>query len=78
MSVFPGVRRSHRLPGTRVDQVYPVLTLADGTGLAIGAMAWEHSLPVGIPADAALVPDVDRFAAEFTRAFRRIETATTG
>jgi hypothetical protein len=58
--------------------VYPVLTLADGTGLAICAMAWEQSLSVGILADAALVPDVDRFAAEFTRAFRRFETATTG
>jgi WS/DGAT/MGAT family acyltransferase len=77
VSVFPGVRRSHRLLGARVEQVYPVLALADGTGLAIGAMTWEHSLSVGILADAALVPDVDRFAAEFTRAFRRFETATT-
>jgi hypothetical protein len=33
-----------------------VLPLADGAGLAIGAMTWEQSLSAGISADAVLVP----------------------
>ena len=70
MSVFPGDRRRHRLLGQSAGEVYPVLPLADGVGLAIGAMTWERSLSVGILADAALVPDADKLAAEFADAAR--------
>ena len=55
VSVFPGDRRRACLRGLPVGEVYPVLPLADGVGLAIGAMTWEQSLSVGILADAALV-----------------------
>lgn len=55
--------------------MYPVLALADGIGLAIGAMTWQRSLSVGILADAALVPDVARLAAEFTGAFAACRAA---
>jgi diacylglycerol O-acyltransferase / wax synthase len=75
VSVFPGVRRTYRLLGTRVEEVYPVLALADGVGLAIGAMTWAQSLSVGILADAALVPDADKLAAEFTCAFEEYQAA---
>jgi hypothetical protein len=70
VSGFPGIRRSHRVLGARVAEVYPVLTLADGVGLAIGVMAWEQSLSIGTLADEALVPDMDVLAAGFTDAFR--------
>lgn len=75
VSVFPGDRRGHRLLGTRVREVYPVLPLADGVGLAIGAMTWERSLAVGILADAVLVPDVDKLAAEIADGFRDYQAA---
>jgi diacylglycerol O-acyltransferase / wax synthase len=75
VSVFPGVRRAHRLLGVRVEEVYPVLALADGVGLAIGAMTWDTSLSVGILADAGLVPDADKLAAEFTGAFEAYQAA---
>jgi WS/DGAT/MGAT family acyltransferase len=75
VSVFPGQRRGHRLLGARVAEVYPVLALADGVGLAIGAMTWETSLSIGILADAGLVPDADRLAAGLTGAFRRAQAA---
>ena len=78
VSVFPGDRRSHRLLGTRVQEVYPVLPLAGGVGLAIGAMTWERSLSVGILADAALVPDVDKLAAEVADAFRDYQAEVQG
>jgi hypothetical protein len=70
VSVFPGDRRRHRLLGLPVSEVYPVLPLADGVGLAIGAMTWDQSLSVGILADAALVPDSDKLAAELADAAR--------
>jgi diacylglycerol O-acyltransferase / wax synthase len=75
VSIFPGDRRRHHLLGLRVQEVYPVLPLADGVGLAIGAMTWERSLAVGILADAGLIPDVDKFAAEVTDAFRDYQAA---
>jgi diacylglycerol O-acyltransferase len=77
VSVFPGDRRRHRLLGTRVQEVYPVLPLADGVGLAIGAMTWERSLSIGILADAVLVPDADKLAAEITDAFGDYRAAAT-
>ncbi len=78
VSVFPGVRHPNRLLGARVEEVYPVLPLADGVGLAIGAMTWERSLSIGILADAVLVPDADKFAAEVADAFRDYEAAAGG
>ena len=75
VSIFPGARRSHLVLGVGVEEVYPVLALADGVGLAVGAMTWERSLSVGILADAALVPDPDRLAAELTGAFERCRAA---
>lgn len=75
VSVFPGARRSYSLLGARVAEAYPVLALADGAGLAIGAMTWGRSLSVGILADAALVPDVDKLAAEIPAAFELYRAA---
>ncbi len=77
VSVFPGDRRRHRLLGRPAGEAYPVLPLADGMGLAIGAMTWERSLSVGILADAALVPDADKLAAEFADAARNYCRITT-
>ena len=68
VSVFPGDRRRHQLLGLPVGEVYPVLPLADGVGLAIGAMTWEQSLSVGISADAALIPEADKLGAELADA----------
>lgn len=75
VSVFPGTRRRYRLLGALVEEAYPVLALADGVGLAIGAMTWERSMSVGVLADAALVPDVDKLAAEIHAAFDLYRTA---
>jgi hypothetical protein len=75
VSVFPGARRGYSLLGARVAEAYPVLALADGAGLAIGAMTWGQSMSVGILADAALVPDVDKLAAEIPAAFELYRAA---
>jgi WS/DGAT/MGAT family acyltransferase len=69
VSVFPGVRQPSQLLGTQIAEVYPVLALADGVGLAIGAMTWGQSLAIGLLADEALVPDLGALAREIERAF---------
>jgi WS/DGAT C-terminal domain/Wax ester synthase-like Acyl-CoA acyltransferase domain len=57
VSVFPGVRRKCRLFGAPVEHMYPVLALADGTDMAIGAMTWGASISVGLLG--ACRPDFD-------------------
>jgi diacylglycerol O-acyltransferase / wax synthase len=69
VSVFPGTRQSRQLLGAEVTEVFPVLALADGVGLALGAMTWGRSLSVGIMANPALIPDVALLAAGIRNAF---------
>jgi diacylglycerol O-acyltransferase / wax synthase len=51
VSVFPGMRRPCHLLGTEIGAVFPVLALADGVGLAVGAMTWGRSMSVGLLSD---------------------------
>jgi diacylglycerol O-acyltransferase / wax synthase len=69
VSVFPGTRQSRRLLGAQVTEVFPVLALADGVGLALGAVTWGRSLSIGIMADPALIPEVGFLAAAIRDAF---------
>jgi len=64
VSVFPRVRRIRHLLGAEITAVFPVLALADGVGLAVGAMAWGQSQSIGLTADPALVPSPALLAAE--------------
>jgi hypothetical protein len=69
VSVFPGTRKPRYLLGAEVTEVFPVLALADGVGLALGAMTWGRSLSIGIMANPALIPDVALMAASIRNAF---------
>jgi diacylglycerol O-acyltransferase / wax synthase len=69
VSVFPGLRLTRRLLGAEIATVYPVLALADGVGLAVGAMAWGRSMSIGLLADPALTPGVALLADEIGKAF---------
>ena len=66
---LPGTRKPRRLLGSEVTEVFPVLALADGVGLALGAMTWGRSLSIGIMANPALIPDVALLAASIRNAF---------
>jgi hypothetical protein len=76
VSVFPGVRQPSQLLGTQINEVYPVLALADRVGLAIGAMTWGQSLAFGLLADEVLVPDLGALAEVIQRAFAAAQQAT--
>jgi diacylglycerol O-acyltransferase / wax synthase len=78
VSVFPGVRQGRRLLGSEITGVYPVLALADGVGLAVGAMTWGRSLYIGLLADEVLVPDLSLLAAGIERAFAASKRTADG
>ncbi|GAA4864849.1 hypothetical protein GCM10023403_32530 [Pseudonocardia benzenivorans] len=55
-SVMPGARRPLHVQGARIREVYPVLPLAEGVGLAVGALNWGPWTTLGVTADAGIVP----------------------
>jgi diacylglycerol O-acyltransferase / wax synthase len=63
VSNMPGPPIGLSLAGAPVLSAYPILPLAPGTPLAVGALGWHGSLCLGIAADPALVDDADLLAA---------------
>ncbi len=59
VSVMPGVRRPLHIGGGLVAEVVPVLPLAEGVGVAVGAIAWGRTLGIGITVDDAVLADDD-------------------
>jgi diacylglycerol O-acyltransferase len=57
-SVMPGSRRPLHSRGGLIREVYPVLPLADGVGLAVGALHWGRTTAIGITADPGLIPEI--------------------
>ena len=78
VSVFPGIRRTRHVLGAEVTAVFPVLALADGVGLALGAMTWGSSLSIGLIADPALIPDAAPLVAGIQNAFMGREQEAPG
>lgn len=75
LSVIPGPHRTQRLCGVRLAEVYPVLPVTSGVGLAIGVMRWGDDYTVGFTADAAIVPDVADLAGAVGEAFAAFRDA---
>jgi hypothetical protein len=62
VSNIPGPDDRLSLAGAPLLVAYPILPLAPGTALAVGALGWHGSLCVGVSTDPALVDDADRLA----------------
>jgi diacylglycerol O-acyltransferase len=77
VSVFPGVRRRCFVLGAEITEVYPVLALASGVRLAVGAMTWGRWMALGVLADAALAPDATALAGRIQHAFRACQEAVS-
>jgi hypothetical protein len=69
VSIFPGVRRPCRLLGEGIAAVYPVLALAEGTNLAMGAMTWGSSMSVSLLGAGDVAGDLGRLASEIEQCF---------
>ncbi|NMO88833.1 WS/DGAT domain-containing protein [Actinomycetospora sp. TBRC 11914] len=59
VSVMPGVRRPIHIGGGLVAEVVPVLPLAEGVGVAVGAIAWGRTLGLGLAVDDAVLGGSD-------------------
>jgi diacylglycerol O-acyltransferase len=57
-----GPRQPVHLFGAPVEIAYPIVPLADGIGLTVGAMSWGTQMALSLTADPALVPEVDEVA----------------
>jgi hypothetical protein len=56
----PGPPVSLYVQGLRLETLVPMVPLAQGVGLAFAILSYADTLTIGITADPALVPDVDR------------------
>ena len=63
VSNLPGPDGPLRLAGRALRAAYPIVPLAPGSPLAVGALGWHGVLHVGITADPALLDDADAFGA---------------
>jgi hypothetical protein len=59
VSNMPGPNHPMTMAGAHMAAVYPILPLAPGAPLVVGALGWDGTLFVGISADPALVDDAD-------------------
>jgi PAP2 superfamily protein/wax ester synthase-like acyl-CoA acyltransferase family protein/uncharacterized protein DUF1298 len=57
VSNMPGPETQLNVRGARIEWAGPLLPLAPGTPLAIGALSWNGALLLGITGDPLLVPD---------------------
>lgn len=57
-----GPRQPVHVFGAPVEIAYPIVPLANGIGLTVGAMSWGEQMAVALTADPALVPEVDLVA----------------
>jgi diacylglycerol O-acyltransferase / wax synthase len=75
---MPGLRRPARTAGVPIADVYPVLPLADGVGVAIGAISWGDSISFGITIDSGLVPAGEELAGHVLGAFDDLQELGDG
>jgi hypothetical protein len=66
-SVMPGARRPLHVRGGLITRVQPVLPLADGVGLAVGALHWGRYTCIGVTADPAVLPVIEGIPAGLRR-----------
>ncbi|WP_433868649.1 MGDG synthase family glycosyltransferase [Saccharopolyspora sp. CA-218241] len=69
VSVMPGRRSPAHVAGALIEQVLPVLSLADGVGIGIGAINWGEGVGFGITTDPGLAPHADALAEHVRGAF---------
>lgn len=72
VSVMPGLRRLPRTADATIGTVIPILPLADGVGLAVGAISWGNAVGLGITADPGLVATPAELLDDVRHAFREL------
>jgi hypothetical protein len=75
VSNMPGPEAQLHMAGVPIVGSFPVLPLAPGAPLAVGALGWHGQLCVGIATDPAVIPDAEAFAAALRDAFEQLRRA---
>jgi hypothetical protein len=60
--------------GKRLEVLVPLIPLAQGIGLAFAILSYADALTIGMTADPALVPDVERFRTLLAAGFDELRT----
>lgn len=76
VSSLAGPRRAPPFAGARQLASYPIPAIADRLALTVAFASLDGTLGVGMMADAAAVPDVDRVAGDLCAAFGALEQGT--
>lgn len=59
------------MAGVRIDEVYPVLPLAPGAPIALGALSWSGALGIGVATDPSVV-EAESLASEMASALEEL------
>lgn len=70
-----GPRQMVHLFGAPVEMAYPIVPLASGIGLTVGAMSWRDQMAVALTADPGLVPALDSVAETVQSCLTRAPTS---
>ncbi len=65
----PGPREARFLCSCRVEAIYPIVPIADGLGLGLAVFSYAGTLYIGLNADPALVPDLEKLGRAIESAF---------
>ena len=74
MSNMPGPSVPLSLAGAPLRDVYPLLPLAEGVPLAVGALSWSGQLYISVIAEPHLMPEAHGFDIRLRQAFERLES----
>jgi WS/DGAT/MGAT family acyltransferase len=72
----PGPRETRWLCGAQVEQLRPIVPIADGIGLGLAVFSYAGWLHVGLNADADLVPDLGKLRLGVEEAYAELLAAT--
>ena len=68
----PGPREPRWLCGRRVESLFPIVPIVDGIGLGLAVFSYDGALYVGLNADAALMPDLEKLEQGILEAFAEL------
>lgn len=74
VSNMPGPTVQLSFAGAPLREVYPLLPLADGVPLAVGALSWSGRLYLSVTAEPHLMPESNDFGIRLRQAFERLES----
>jgi diacylglycerol O-acyltransferase len=74
VSNMPGPPVEMSIAGVPLREVYPLLPLAHGVPLGVGALSWTGRLYISVTAEPHLMPEADDFDIRLRQAFERLES----